>query len=271
MTMTWEETVAAFPDLEAEAVEGKTCFCKCGCRETVVEPVSVWGSIKPGTCTKCRKSRATYLHERAVSAAHIYRDPEEAAPRTRNFIARLISPDKRGEAEAYARDYGTEGGVFMSSMCERVRAGKGLTDAQVEAVLRSRDAERRSAKAVYRRALAEQRRKSGSIDMLRVVIPPEIEPGFYAVQGDDGAWVVLSIDKPVKGSLRGFIVVRASVDGALTKYGVQYPQPAHVTPGMVQQGYVQSYRGHMPHLVHTLVQDPAAAANAYKQLMGGTA
>ncbi len=269
MTLTYEQTVAAFPALEAEAIANRTCFCKCGCRNDDVDPVRVWGTIKPGVCSKCRKSRAPYLHERAGDAAHLYIDPEDAtlAPRKRNLIERLISPDKRGEAEAYAREYGTDGGVFMSSMCERVRKGERLTDAQVEAVLRSRDSDRRGAKATYRRALAEQKRKSSKVDLLRVVIPPDIEQGFYAVQGDDGAWVIMSIDKPVRGTLRGFIVVKASVDGVMTKYGVQYPQPAHETIGMRLQNYVQSYRGHMPHLVYALVQDPEAAASAYKQLM----
>jgi hypothetical protein len=273
MTMTYEQTVEAFPVLEAAAIAGRTCFCKCGCRNADVAPVLVWGSTKPGTCSKCRKSRAPHLHERANDAAHVYVDPEDATlnPRKRNFIQRLVSPDKRGEAEAYAREYGTDGSVLMSALCERVRAGKQLTDAQVEAALRSRDSERRSAKATYRRSLAEQKRKSKDIDLLRVVIPPDIDPGYYAVQGDDGAWVILLIEKPLKGTLRGFIVVKASVDGALTKYGVQYPQPAHETTGMRAQNYVQSYRGHMPHLVYELVMDPDAAAIAYTDLMGRAA
>jgi hypothetical protein len=270
--MTWEQAQAAFPEMEATAVANRTCFCKCGCRAGDVDPVTLWGRVVPGTCAKCRKSRALWLHERATSAAYVWQDPE-ASPirRARNFVARAISPDKRAEAEAYAREYGTDGAVFMSSMSERVRDGKPLTDAQVEAVLRARDAERRSAKAVFRRSLAEQRRAARDVDLLRVVIPPSIQPGFYAVQGDDGAWVVIQIDKPEKGTLRGFIVVRASVDGVLTKYGVQYPQPYRVTPEMERAGYVQSYRGHMPHLVHELVQNPEAAAEAYNQLMGRAA
>ena len=265
--VTWEDAKLVFPIYEQRALTQHTCFCKCGCRAADVEPVKQWGVIVPGLCHTCSRSRRQYLHERATDAAHMWIDPMSVATRTRRAIARLISPDKRAEAESYVRAVGEHGGVLLEKMHARVAAGKPLTDAQVEAALRSRDADKRSASKTIRNAFSEQIRRGTNVDLTRVLITKAVPDGSYAVKGDDGAWVLLEVSRPKEGMLRGFVVVKACVDGVLTKYGVQYPQPAHKTPGMIGQNYVQAYRGHMPHLVAAIVANPTKAASNYKQLM----
>lgn len=249
----WEQAQRDFPVEQEMAREFGACFCACGCRQP---------DATNGRCRKCTRSRAAQ-HGPATPAS-IYNDLMDRAapaPPKRNVIARLFSSDKRAEAEAYAREYGPDGAAFMSSMHERVAAGKPLTDAQVEAVIKSRDAERKSAKAVYRRAYTEQKRKSAHVDLSRIRIDG-VPDGEYAVQGDDGAWVLIKVSRPTKGIYRGFVVVSSTVNGIDTRYGLQYPQPYRDA-----DKHPQTYRGHVPHLVYALAQDPEGAAEAYKELM----
>jgi hypothetical protein len=272
MATTWEAHVAEWQVAEQQAIEQGTCFCLCGCQQPA-GTVALFSTPTPGICGDCVKARSTkrgaQQHQRMYRAADSWVDPEvdDEPERPSGMLARLFRRDGTHpglqEATEYARTYGTEGTRLMVAMHEKVQAGKELTAAQVDAVLASKAADTKSARAAFRRVQAESKRKGNAVDLSRVYIGDAVRDADYAVVGDAGDIVILRVRRPKTGTLHGFVVVEAVVGAGVTRWGVQYPQPYREC-----NGYRQTYRGYMPHLVDQLVKDPLAARTRHEQLLG---
>lgn len=270
----YNELVAAFDVGATLAIKQATCFCLCGCRMAGAKVRNMLGHARPGLCSECtRLERSVKGHKRhhiprnaAEAIDYVEQAAEadvEAVEPLHKRILRAISPDSRNEATDYAKHYGVEGSRFMAEMHRRVVAGNQLTDAQVDAVMASKRAETRSARAAYKRAMAEAARKGKESDLGRIVIPDDLSEGQYAVVGDSGDVVILEVKRQKDGGFRGFTFVFALMGEGVQKYGTQYPQPARD-----RDRFPQTYRGYMPHLVLQLVNDPARARQRYEQLLG---
>lgn len=253
------------------AIERRTCFCVCGCRNPDVAPVDFLGIVKPGLCPTCSKqaktARGYQLHHvikhEAEAQDLIDRKVESFDIPVRQRVLRFITGDDRETATEYARHYGLEGSRFMTEMHRRVIAGKQLTDAQVDAVMASKRADERGARSTLKRAMAEAKRKGKEYDLLRIRIPDDLPTGDYVVTGDAGDPVILRITRPDSGGFRGFTFVSAVLGEGVTKYGAQYPQPARDA-----DIHPQTYRGYVPHLVQQLVANPTKAKRDYELLLG---
>jgi hypothetical protein len=256
MTMTWEDTQLVFPIYRERAIREQTCFCKCGCREAGVPPVSLFGHPEPGICAACKKARNWRMHERAVSAASIYRDPEDEAEEPQPD-PQPVSADERDDAVAYVLDYGEGGTALIERLRERLEKGQPLTDTQVRSALRSKAADERYASRVLKRA--------DSRSEVRVSIPKDVRSGYYAVSDGSGGWVFIKLARPSRGPRQGWTVVSASATMTLVEVGSQ--RPHRLLDTLLQTA--PPYRGKMTRAIATLIGNPTKARADYKELTGG--
>lgn len=168
--------------------------------------------------------------------------------------------EREREAVDYVERYGNRGLRLIAKMWDRLKAGKQLTDVQIEQVLMSRDAEVRSSRRAAERISKQEVKAMQSIDLNRVFIGPEVEDGSYAVETPEGI-VIIRIREETQPGFHGFRVVEHVVGEETERYGVQYPQPSRVV-----NGYRQWYRGAYAHLVAQLVSDPLGAKALYNNL-----
>jgi hypothetical protein len=270
--MEYSERVATYEADRQFAIEHGTCFCLCGCRLGGATPSHFLGIVRPGLCPTCAAAAKTV---KGAKAHHIPRNEAEALDHEdveagivedvplRKRILRAIAPQDREKATEYARHYGEEGSQFMVAMYRRVAAGKVLTDAQVDAVMASKRADERSARATFKRTMAESKRKGKEYDLARIRIPDDLPEGDYVVTGDAGDPVILRVKRQKDGGFRGFTFIEGVFGEGVVRYGAQYPQPSRDV-----DKHPQTYRGYMPHLVAALVANPSKARADYELLLG---
>lgn len=243
MAVSWQQAQDIFPAAKAQAIADRTCFCVCGCRATDTAPGSILGMTVPGLCPKCHRRKG---HERVVSAAMLTVAPETIADRE--------------AAEAYLRSVGTATSKTIAALSEKVEAGKPLTDAQVDTVVRAKEADERSAEVAFRRLVAEHKRVAKDVDLTSLHIPATLAEGMYAVKGQKGDAVAVKVERPTTGQLSGWTVVTLTVGGTVVNYGLQKP------PHRIFSWIKRTYRGWLPQVVAEVVHNPVEARNLYKQL-----
>ena len=271
--MTYAEHRIQWEAEKQSAIAGASCFCRCGCRNPNAPTTDLLGIVLPGLCPTCKDAAKTKAGRKTHSVMRRehenYVDPEDVVERpkrtirgfVRGFVADVGREVRRNEAEAYVREVGREGLRVVSDLYDKVVAGERLTDVQVENVLRSKAADIRSAKAADKRLVRAERGWMRKVDLNRIFIDEEVADGSYALETKQGI-VVLTVERPKQGPVRGFVVIKSSVGGVVEKWGVQYPQPHRVE----NPDHRQFYRGHYAHLVAELVGNPEAARERFKQM-----
>lgn len=239
--MTYEQMQTEYEVRYERAKTEVLCFCICG-HEAPGQLDATLGTPLPcDDCFKAGRSKAEKgQHGRVPPPAQMY--------------ALMEAERERNEAEAYVRAMGNRGLRFIAGLYEGVMSGKRLTDVQVGEVMRSKEAEQRTAE---RQARREAEVKPVGFDPLRVYIPETVEAGDYAVEGE-GQLVHIRIERPEDGPMRGFVIVSMLIGEGVTRQGVQRPQPHREVPG-----YRQWYQGHLPHLVARLVANPTRARERF--------
>lgn len=248
----WSAYEAGYNAAYQQAVNDKTCFCRCGCQL----PVEALGYFDtPARCEACRKGNRD-MHAVIPRPVESFDWAKyELAPKPRATRPRRggVSRARRNEAETYVRKAGKTGFKSLRRMHERlVEAGRSLSPTQVDAALRSKAADGRAEVMAEKRSERAEWRSARSLDINRVVIGDDVPSGTYAVRDDDGWFVRIVIKRPTRAMTSGFVMVTLLYGDGIAKPGCQYPGPG------------ESYRGEGAHLVARLVADPAAAKALYQ-------
>lgn len=259
----FEQHYDAWMAAKEAAVRDGTCFCAHGCTSPATHRQWFLGIDLPGLCDECHRlsgykasKKEHFLMKRPTDTF----TEDEQPSRIRSAIARVVNLPRRIEAEAYVREYGPNGLRVVSDLYNKVVSGQHLTAVETDAVLRSKEAEKRSSETALRRIQKTERKAAKAMDLNRVFIGDDVTDGDYAVIGDDGEMVRIRVSRQAPAGFHGFIIVSCIVGEGVSKWGVQYPQPARLV-----NGYRQWYRGEMAHLVAKVASNPAAARSLLEQ------
>lgn len=252
----WARYEAGYNAARQEAIDQLICFCRCGCRKSVLR-LNSFGA--PARCEACKKGAKSH-HALMPLPAESFDWEKYEPPLPPRPVRPRVSPEQRSAAETYVRKAGHRGFKSLHRLRTRVLdAGHALTDSQTLAALRSKAADERDAGRAATRAVKTDWRMRKNLN--RIVIPVELPGGTYAVpDGTEsvGQLVKVVIKRRRSGPLAGYTFVDIDFGAGVVQHGFQMPQP-------VRAGHVQAYQGPSVHLVAKLVANPDEARSNAKQ------